>query len=57
MPVSSIDIENALHIAIEDEALGDEDIRKDELIKIKNRFNNLLDLLTKEANEEPRDDG
>lgn len=57
MPVSSTDIENALHIAIEDEALSDEDIRKDELTNIQKRFNNLLDLLKQQANEEPRDDG
>lgn len=56
MPVSSIDIENALSIAIQDEACEDEDIRKDELTNIQKRFNNLLDLLKQQANEEPRDD-
>lgn len=55
MAVTRQHLENALQIAAE-EVCDDDDIRKHEIKEIKKRFNNLLDLLAQEANEEPDDD-
>lgn len=55
MAVCRQDIENALAIAIDDEAMGDDNIKLHEVDSIKKRFNQLLDKLREEANEESED--
>lgn len=56
MPVCRQDIQNALDIAIEDEAAGDENIKDYELISIKKRFGGLLDQLIAEADQDEGDE-
>lgn len=56
MAVCREDIENALAIAIEDEAAGDANIKDYELINIKKRFDGLLDQLIAEAEQDEGDE-